>query len=162
MKQIQKGFTLIELMIVVAIIGILAAIAIPQYQDYVTRTRWSEVVTNFSPIRTAVSECIQRSAGDASVCVTDVQLGLNPLPASLGRAPSRVTVVQAGGTAGTNGLGGESTWTLAAAAGADGAGLAGCTLTARGTVTQTAVTWTFGASPAPECNRARTGFNPGT
>jgi len=56
MKQMQKGFTLIELMIVVAIIGILAAIALPAYQDYTTRSKVSEVLVMSEPAKLAVSE----------------------------------------------------------------------------------------------------------
>ncbi len=54
--QMQKGFTLIELMIVVAIIGILAAIALPAYQDYTTRAKVSEGLTLAASARTAVAE----------------------------------------------------------------------------------------------------------
>jgi type IV pilus assembly protein PilA len=59
MRKMQKGFTLIELMIVVAIIGILAAIAIPAYQDYTIRAQVSEGMSLTSGVRTAVSEFFQ-------------------------------------------------------------------------------------------------------
>ena len=59
----QKGFTLIELMIVIAIIGILAAIAIPAYQDYTIRARVSEAVTALSAAKATVSENIANNGG---------------------------------------------------------------------------------------------------
>ena len=58
-RRIQAGFTLIELMIVVAIIGILAAVALPAYQDYTVRAKVSEIVLAASSCRTGISEAIQ-------------------------------------------------------------------------------------------------------
>lgn len=65
-SKIQKGFTLIELMIVVAIIGILAAVAIPSYSNYTNKAKFSEVVLATSGIKTAIDVCAQENS-----CITN-------------------------------------------------------------------------------------------
>lgn len=67
MVKTQKGFTLIELMIVIAIIGILAAVAVPQYGQYTKRAKFSEVITATASAKTAVTLCYQEQ-NDITLC----------------------------------------------------------------------------------------------
>jgi type IV pilus assembly protein PilA len=90
-KQIQKGFTLIELMIVVAIIGILAAVAIPAYQDYTAKAQASESLTIMGGLKTPISEAMSNNGDVGCVLPTGA--------VSSGQYIAGVTVGPATGTA---------------------------------------------------------------
>ena len=76
-RSMQQGFTLIELMIVVAIIGILAAVALPAYQNYTTKAKFAEVIAATSAVKSAVEVCAS-TTGDITQCAS----GNNGVPAS--------------------------------------------------------------------------------
>ena len=127
MKSAQKGFTLIELMIVVAIIGILAAIAIPAYQDYIVRARVTEGLNLASAAETTVAENAENGQ-------TNLTLGWNA-PASTGNVAS-VAVDVGSGTITVTYTAVAKSVVLTMTPKVDGAALVG------GTVPSDAITWT--------------------
>jgi type IV pilus assembly protein PilA len=138
-RNLQKGFTLIELMIVVAIIGILAAIALPAYQDYTVRAKVSEAILAGSKCRTSITENIQSGVyptavntwgcGEGGTAAAPITKYVQTVGTLVDGTVQITTTVAAGaGVTGTPGTPAASLITLQPCANPTAANFAGCTV----------------------------------
>jgi type IV pilus assembly protein PilA len=150
-RKVQKGFTLIELMIVVAIIGILAAVAIPQYRDYTTKSRTAVNVASVAGVQQAIAQCLQENAGTVTLCdtpdklVTAGVLRSNVLP--LPKNAASVTITAATGAIVVTGNAAASSCVI--------------TLTPQGATSATAngLIWDIRSAGTGDCTKQTTGFD---
>ena len=134
-KTNQKGFTLIELMIVVAIIGILAAIALPAYQNYTQKAKFTEVTNATAAAKTAVEICAQ-TTGDVTGCTGGVN-GSNGIPADVTASATLVGVATTDGEI--------------VATARTGSDIEGATYTLTPNLAGGRVTWTAACDPGSLC-----------
>jgi len=144
MRNLQKGFTLIELMIVVAIIGILAAIAIPQYQDYITRAKWQDNIARVQSWKTAVAECLQNNGGMPTECDTSAEVSSATGAAFPGVGGNLSAIAYAM-------VGGNLTISLAGTP-----SVGDCSVNVFSAVSATSVTWGY-TNSGTNCGKSKTG-----
>lgn len=151
MRKVQQGFTLIELMIVVAIIGILAAIAIPQYQNYVIKSQVTRAIAEAGELKTAVETCIdngQLTVGTASGACMSPATASNLIVGAVQGTPPTVAPVNAGYAQITSPLVPAGSSTIVATLG----------YSANGSVAADTITWTRDSTGSWSC--ASTVANP--